>query len=212
MPSSVRCCNALALGALLCWPGGSGAAQVTVDSLLAQFRALPGLEAHFREEKHLSLLEVPLLSEGTIHFAPPARLVRHTTSPVASTLLIDGDQLRFGDGGHSDTIPLDRNPVVRLFVDSFLKLLSGDKTALEQIFTLDFRSRGESWELRLKPKIAPMTQVIDAIVMKGSGVILSQMTISELTGDTTVTSFDKVDVARRYSAEELARIFSLPRP
>ena len=212
MPSSARCCSALALGAVLFWPGGSGAAQVTLDSLLARFRALPGLEAHFREEKHLALLEVPLVSEGTIHFAPPSRLARHTTKPVASTLLIDDARLRFGDSGHSETIPLDRNPVVRLFVDGFLKVLAGDKTALEQIFTIELRSRGEGWELRLKPKVAPMTQVIGSIVMKGSGVILSQMTISELTGDDTVTSFDKVDPARRYSAEEIARVFSLPRP
>ena len=186
------------------------AAQVTLDGLLARFRAIPGLEAHFREEKRMALLAAPLLSEGTLHFAPPARLARHTTAPAASTLLIDRDRLLFGDGQQSETIPLDGNPVVRLFVDSFLKLLEGDQAALERIFKVALQPRGEKWELRLTPRIAPMTQVIDSIVIQGSGVVLSRMTIAETTGDQTVTVFDHVDAAHRYSPAELARVFSLP--
>ncbi len=211
MPSSA-CCRSLLTAAVLLCAGAGRAAPVTLDSLLAQFRAVPGLEAHFREEKKLSLLAAPLLSEGTLHFAPPARLLRHTTAPVASTLLIDRDRLTFGDAEHTETIPLEGNPVVRLFVDSFLKLLEGDKAALERIFQVQLKPQGERWELRLKPRLAPMTQVIDSIVMQGQGVVLSKMTISELTGDETVTVFDKVDAARKYSPAELLRIFAVPGP
>jgi hypothetical protein len=227
MPSSARCRSLCGLALLLCAGAGSSAPAtaaraaaasaaplpaptVTIDSLLAQFRAVPGLSAHFREEKKLSLLAAPLRSEGTLHFAPPARLVRHTTAPVASTLLIDRDQLTFSDGQETQTIPLDGNPMVRLFVDSFLKILEGDKAALERIFQLQLKPQGDRWELRLKPRLAPMTQVIDAIVLQGKGVVLSRMTISESTGDETVTTFDQVDAARRYSPDELARLFAVP--
>ncbi len=212
MPSSARCRSLCGFALLLCAGAGRAApaAAVTIDSLLAHFRAVPGLSAHFREEKKLSLLAVPLFSEGTLHFAPPARLVRHTTAPVASTLLIDRDQLTFGDGQQTQTIPLDGNPVVRLFVDSFLKLLEGDKAALERIFQLQLKPQGDRWELRLKPRLAPMTQVIDAIVLQGKGVVLSRMTISESTGDETVTTFDQVNAARKYSPAELARLFAVP--
>ena len=218
----VPCALFLCAAVVLC-PAGARAAPkaITLDALFAQFRALRGLEAHFHEEKRLALLTLPLVSEGTLHFVPPARLARHTTSPVASTLLIDGDRLMFGDGQQSETIPLDGNPVVRLFVDSFVKLLVGDRAALERIFILDLRPRTGGpaadlrlrtggWELRLKPKVAPMTQVIDGIVMQGDGVVLSKMTISETSGDETVTTFDTVDTARRYSPAELSRVFSLP--
>jgi len=203
----------LAALAVLCAASARAApAPVTLDGLLVQFRAIPGLSAHFREEKKLAILSAPLLSEGTVHFAPPGRLARHTTAPAPSTLLIDGDRLTFGDGKESESIPLEGNPVVRLFVDSFLKLLVGDKAALERIFAIELRARTGGWELRLKPKVAPMTQVLDSIVIQGSGVVLSKMTISELTSDETVTVFDQVDPSRRYSAEELARVFSLQRP
>ena len=205
------CRSALCAAVVLCATGAGAAPKaISLDGLLAQFHAIPGLEAHFREEKHLTLLDAPLLSEGTIYFAPPGRLSRQTTAPTASTLLIDGDRLAFFDGQQTETIPLDGNPVVRMFVDSFLKLLVGDRAALERIFTVDLHPRAAGWELRLKPKLAPMTQLIDSIVMQGSGVILSKMTILEKTGDETVTAFDKVDPARHFSAAELARLFSLP--
>jgi len=182
----------------------------TLDGLLARFRALPGLEAHFREEKRMSLLAAPLVSEGTLNFAPPDRLVRRTTSPAASTLLIDKGALRFGDASGSDSIPLDSNPVVRLFVDSFLKILEGDRAALEKIFTIELRHRGAGWELRLKPRLEPMTGVIDRIVVHGAGIVLSKMVIEEPGGDETITTFTAVDPARRYSAEELTRLFRVP--
>ena len=201
-----------ALAVLLCAGSPRAAAPaVTIDSLLAQFRAVPGLSAHFREEKRLALLSVPLFSEGTVHFAPPGRLARHTTAPSASTLLIDGDRLSFGDGAQSETIPLDANPVVRLFVDGFMKLLAGDKAALLRIFTIDLRPHAAGWELRLLPKVAPMTEVLRSIVIHGKGVVLSKMTIAETTGDETVTTFDQVDVDRRYRPAEIARLFALPR-
>ena len=171
--------SALAAALVLCGASTRAAPALSVDGLLAQFRAIPGLEAHFREEKKLALLSVPLLSEGTVHFAPPGRLARHTLTPTASTLLIEGDRLMFGDGHDSETIPLDANPVVRLFVDGFMKLLAGDKAALERIFTIDLHAHKAGWELRLKPRLAPMTQVLDSIVVRGSGVKLAKMTISD---------------------------------
>ena len=186
------------------------AKPITLDGLLAQFRALPGLEAKFREEKRMSLLATPLISEGTLHFAPPDRLVRRTVSPSPSTVLIEKGALRFGDGQSSDSIPLDSNPVVRLFVDSFLKILEGDRPALEKIFALHLQPRGAGWELTLKPKLEPMTSVIEKIVLHGTGIVLSKMTIAEPGGDETVTTFSSVDTARKYSPDELPKIFKVP--
>ncbi|HEX4386005.1 MAG TPA: hypothetical protein VH083_23770, partial [Myxococcales bacterium] len=76
------CCSAFASLLLL-------AAPVSLDSLMAQFRALPGLQAKFHEVKKLTLLKAPLTSEGSIHFAPPSTLVRRTTGPAESTLVVD---------------------------------------------------------------------------------------------------------------------------
>ena len=55
------------------------ATTLTLEKLLAGFRGLQGLAAHFHEEKHMELLAAPLLSEGDLYFIAPERLSRRIT-------------------------------------------------------------------------------------------------------------------------------------
>jgi len=182
-----------------------------LDELLAEFKRAPGLFARFREEKHLAMLDAPLVTEGTIHFSPPGRLARRAERPVASTLLIDGDKLQFGDAGGGQSMDLATNPVARLFVDSFVTLLAGDRAGLERIFKATLASRpGGGWVLTLVPRVAPMDKVIKDMSLRGAGLALREMDVRETSGDWTHTSFTDVDVNRRYTPAELARIFRLP--
>jgi outer membrane lipoprotein-sorting protein len=180
---------------------------VSLAELLACFRALPGLEARFHEVKKLALLKAPLISEGTIHFLPPDRLARRTTAPAPSTLIVDAQQVRFVEAESSQSIPLEGNPVVRLFVDAFLKVLAGDRGALERIFAIELRGSARGWTMALLPRLAPMTEVIERIILEGRGAVVSKMVVREKDGDETVTTYSSVDVERRYTAEERARIF-----
>jgi outer membrane lipoprotein-sorting protein len=197
------CCSVFASVALL-------AAPVSLDSLMAQFRALPGLQAKFHEVKKLTLLKAPLTSEGSIHFAPPSTLVRRTTGPADSTLVVDAHEVRFFDAESSQSIPLEGNPVVRLFVDAFLKVLEGDRAALEKIFTIELKPAAKGWTMVLLPRMAPMNEVIERLVLEGDGVILRKLLLREKGGDETVTTFSEVDARHRYTAEELARLSGKP--
>src|SRR5205085_6549474 len=71
--------RALAAGVVLCSlpalakPAPAAKAPPTIDALLAGLAKAPGLYAHFRAEKHITLLQAPLVSEGSLYFTPPAR-------------------------------------------------------------------------------------------------------------------------------------------
>lgn len=186
------------------------AAPATPDAILAAFRKLPGLEASYREEKRMALLSEPLVSEGTLHYARPGKLARHQTSPEKVSVIISGSALQFGGAHGRESVDLDRNPVVRLFVDSFVHVLAGDRAALEKSYALSFQDLGEGrWKLRLEPRVAPITKMIQGITMEGKGVVLSTMEIIEIGGDTTRMTFTKVDPRRTYSKKELREIFKI---
>ncbi len=205
------CAAALAVVLLAGHAVAAKPAAPRLDELLAEFKRSPGLFARFHEEKHLAMLDAPLVTEGTIHFSPPARLARRAERPVASTLLIDGDKLQFGDADGGQSMDLATNPVARLFVDSFVTLLAGDRAGLERIFKVALAARpGGGWVLTLVPRVAPMDKVIKDMVLRGDGLALREMDVRETSGDWTHTSFTDVDVNRRYTPAELARIFRLP--
>lgn len=186
-------------------------AKGSYEELLARFRAMPGLEAEFREEKRFALLDAPLGSEGTLHFLPPGKLARHTRAPTTSTVLIDGDRLAFGDDKGKTEIDLAQKPVVRLFVDAFVKLFAGDQVALARMFHVEHRALpDDGWTLVLRPKLSPMKETIERLELAGRGLVLERMRLLEVGGDETITTYTRVDAERRYSPEDAARVFRLP--
>jgi outer membrane lipoprotein-sorting protein len=192
-------------------------APLTIDALMAKFRGIVGLSARFREEKHIALLAEPLVSEGTVHYAPPGKIARHTLTPSASSVVLDGTTLRFGDAKNERAIDVAASPVVRAFVDSFLAVLAGDRTTLERSFVVDFRSPGaqagaKKWEITLTPREAALGHILRDIRFTGDGLVLAEMRIREATGDEGVTTFSDVDTAHAYSPAEAARVFRLAGP
>jgi hypothetical protein len=186
-------------------------APADVDALLAALAKAPGLYARFREVKHITLLQQPLVSEGTIHFAPPARFARHTEKPFPSTLILEGNQLQFGGADGHESMDLGANPVARLFADSFVMLLSGNRTGLEKIFAMQLQPQsGNLWRLVLTPRVAPMDKMIKKLELHGRGLTVEQLDVRETSGDWTETRFSDVDLSRRYSADEQSRLFKIP--
>jgi len=192
-------------------PAASTKAPVDVDALLGGLAKAPGLYARFREVKHITLLQQPLVSEGSIYFAPPARFARHTEKPIKSTLVVDGNQLAFGDADGHESMNLGANPVAKLFADSFVMLLSGNRAGLEKMFSMQLTpGTANDWRLVLTPRVAPMDKMIKKLELRGRGLAVDELDVHETSGDWTETRFTDVDLKRRYSAAEQARIFKLP--
>lgn len=187
------------------------AALPDLDGLLARFAAMPGLRARFREEKRMALLAMPLVNEGVLYFQPPGRLVRHTTAPARSSVLIDRERLTFGDERGVEAIQLAGNPALALFVASFVKIFAGDREALVSMYAMEVRpwpeGGAEGWALQLRPKVAPIDKILEKIEIHGSGVVVHRMRVVELGGDETITTFSEVDTARRFSDAELVELF-----
>lgn len=183
-----------------------------LDAFLARFAAMPGLSAKFREEKTMALLAAPLINEGVIYFASPGRLARHTTAPVKSSVIIDGERMTFGDSRGVDAVSFEQNPVLGLFVTSFVKIFAGDKEALAKMYAMELRGDpAGAWALKLRPQISPMDQVIAGIELVGDGLVVKSMTVDEVGGDRSVTTFTEVNTARRFTDAELKELFKVAR-
>jgi hypothetical protein len=188
---------------------------LTFERLLTRFADMPGLEARFREERRIALLEAPLVSEGTLHFSPPGSLLRRVTSPSPQTVLIRDGRLTYSDGGQTGQLDLAANATLRHIVESFGYLLSGDGAALRRLYDVRFSARaaGSSpggWEVVLTPRPQDLRRVLNEVRVRGDGVAVEELLVREATGDETLTTFTAVDPARRYTPAEQARLFNLP--
>jgi hypothetical protein len=184
-----------------------------VEQLLSELAAIPGLEAHFREEKRLALLEEPLVSEGSLSYARPDRMRRAVERPVPSTLILRGSRLLMSAGGATRVLDLETQPALRAFVDSFRLILTGDLARLRELYDLDLRSATSAgWELVLTPRAPPLVGAIAAVEVRGRGRILAELRVREPGGDETLTQFRDVNPERAFSERERDELFRIPPP
>ncbi len=183
---------------------------VRVDTLLAAFAKMPGLEARFVEEKHMSLLAVPLVSRGRLYFTGPGYLLRRIETPQPSQVLITPSTLVLRDAHESETIDLRSRRDVRLLVSSFVSLLAGDEAGLREAYVVELVEHAPgSWRMELVPKSAPLTDLIAKIHVVGNGLSVTEIRVVERTGDQTITKLLEVDPKRQFTASERKTLFGI---
>ena len=188
-----------------------------LDALFQQFRSMRGMSASYSEKKHLSLLAVPLSSSGALHYMTDAdgangRLVRVVEKPEPSKLTVTEKELRIADKRGTEVIDLRQSARVRLFVTSLMQVFRGDADALRRHYEVQFRRGGEAddaWRLDLTPKQAPLDKILRSLSLRGRAEAVTQIVLTEPSGDRTVTTVTKADPERTFTPAEQLEIFGV---
>jgi hypothetical protein len=201
----------IVVAALMLLARGAEAAppQLTLSELLAGMAKTRGVVADFREQKQIALLDQPLVSTGTIYFAPPGRFTRMTRTPAATRLVLDGPRMHFEDATGASAIDLAANPVARQFAENMVALWSGDRARLEKLYRLDFSAEAARWQLVLVPRSPTLGRFVARLALRGDGAEMRELELVEADGDRTLTTFTRSDVDHAFGAEEARRVFGV---
>lgn len=189
----------------------------TATELFSKMTTLSGLEATFVETKKVALLKIPLRSEGSLFYMRPGFLLRQVTTPKPSQVLITPERLELKDAQGTRTMDLRARPDVKLFVESFIKVLAGDQAALSKAFDIQFERTTSNarpapetdWTLTLLPKAAPLNQLVRKLSLSGRGYSVSRIEVLETKGDSAVTELTVKSVGRTFTEEEKHRLFGI---
>lgn len=182
----------------------------TLDAVLGKLAGIEALSAHFHEEKRMSLLAAPLVSDGRLLYQRPRLLARHTDKPRKASLLLKGDTLSFGSTKEEQSIALSSQPSLRVLVDTFVSVLAGDRAALERMATVTLEPQeGDGYRIRVTPKDEKVKRLVQAMTFDGKGATLARMELVDASGDTTVTTFRDVVLRKPFSDAERARLFKI---
>lgn len=201
---------AAALVALLGLCGASAprsAEPLTLETLMRGMAGASGVVAEFEEVKELALLAAPIRSRGRLYFVPPDRMVRHTTEPAESRLIVDGERMEYLDGSEAEPVDLSADPAAREFAENFVALFAGDLEALRARYEVAFHSEPPRWTLELKPRSARVRRFVAGLSLRGEDQVLREIVLVEADGDRTTTRLETVDAEHRYSAGELLELF-----
>ena len=173
----------------------------TAAELFDALARLPGLRADYREEKHMTVLVEPVISEGKILFSPPSKLVRVTTKPIWSSVVVDEKGLVYRDAAGVQKLPAGEGDRARSFVEVFVGVARGDRKSLEKRFRIRFTRAGSRWKVVLLPKQKDLG--IRRIELGGAGYAIETMQIDDASGDRTELTFRAIDTSRAPTRREL---------
>lgn len=186
----------------------SKSAPQSAEQLLGQLSKIRSLQAKFVERKKLALLRLPLKSSGTLYYLQPGRIVREVNTPEPSIVRINSGSLKITDRAGVRELDLKSRPDLRIFVESFTRVLSGDRAALTKHYKIQFQLKKLNvWTLTLKPLRKPLNQLIASIQLQGTGQTVEQLNVVEARGDRTETLLSDVRLDPVFSKSQLKQIF-----
>jgi outer membrane lipoprotein-sorting protein len=159
-----------------------------IEELMHALGQVKSSRARFVERKHMAILSAPLELSGTLAYAAPGRLEKHTLSPHRESMVLEGDRLTLDDGQRNRrrTVRLQDYPLVRAFVESIRSTLAGDLATLNQFYEVGFEGGERQWRLKLKPREPDMQGVVNEIRISGSRDRVSRIEIDEMGGDRSI--------------------------
>ncbi|MDI3307810.1 MAG: hypothetical protein QJR07_11980 [Acetobacteraceae bacterium] len=149
------------------------AQEPALEALMRSMAVVRERRESFTEEKAIPELDLPLPSQGTLHWAAPDRLEKHTTSPFEERLRVQGNRMLYErpDRGISRQFGLDEQPEMRALVESIRATLAGDLAALRRHYDVSFSGVADGdWRMVLTPLSVRLRAVVQRIVLVGRGV------------------------------------------
>lgn len=156
--------------------------------LMEELRAVPVAEADFVERKYLAVLKAPLEVSGTLAYRAPGRLEKRTLQPKGESLIVDGDTLIIEDAsdGRKHSYALQRQPVIRGFVEGIRSTLAGDLQTLKRFYDVSLEGSDADWRLRLRPNEPAMRDAVEEILIGGQGPTVCSVETRNAGGDRSV--------------------------
>jgi outer membrane lipoprotein-sorting protein len=190
----VHCLAALAAAALA---GGAGAGEPQagwdLERLMSELAQVKSAKARFVERRQIAILNAPLESSGTLVYAAPGRLEKHTLAPRAESLVLDGDRLTIENKAQNQrrTFALQQYPEIGVFVESIRSTLAGDLAALQRHYEVALEGGESQWRLLLKPRAPGARNLVSEIRIEGAGSQVGSVEILETGGDRSLMTITR---------------------
>ena len=151
----------------------------------------------FAETKTSALLKAPAESSGTLTYAAPSRLEKHTLAPRDERFAVDGDTVVIESTARNTgekrrfELRLSEYPAIRAFVESIRGTLAGDLAALRRYYRVELEGTWSDWRLHLLPSDPQMAELVQKVLIGGAGGEVRRIEILEASGDRSVMTITK---------------------
>lgn len=177
----------LLLGLSLPWWASAAPIESGAQALIASLARPAPARTPFAEARFMKVLDQPLVVSGELGWLGGDRLERRVDRPAKEVSTIaDGEVTQQREGRKPRSFSLKRAPQLQVMLDSFVALLGGDASRLDQAFDVRHEKHDGGWTLTLTPRDARVAKAIASIEIDGRGNEPRCMRMQEADGDLAV--------------------------
>ncbi len=136
------------------------------------------------------MLDRTVVTSGRLSFEAPDTFVRETLKPSRDRLAVTGNTLTMSRGDRSRTVQLDAAPEAAVIVEAIRGTLTGNRAALERLFTPTVGGSAERWTLDLVPREARLRNQVAALRVSGAQAVVREVAVTMADGDRSVMTIE----------------------
>ncbi len=179
---------------VLDYPVNNDAQRQRLESISSAVRDSLPVKGKVRQEKHMSILAEPIMGQGAFALSAEGAIDWQLHEPFAVRYKVDGDKIVRLVDGEQEVITPSAEPSVYGFFRMFERLFALKPEQLYTVFTVYLApTENDEWHMALVPQKAPLADVVDRLLVAGSGGLITQVTIAESDDDYTLLEFSYPD-------------------
>lgn len=187
MKARARAVLSLVLGCAII-NAAAAAAQISAGDLMQMLASVDHVTARFVETRTSTMLNAPLVLQGTLIYRRPDYLEKRVLTPYEERMVIDGGRLALEKPGESrkKTLAIANAPGVAALVESIRATRAGDLATLQRHYTLAVEGDRSQWTLTLVPLDPQLAGLVRSVVITGAEVRIVRVSVEESAGDRSV--------------------------
>lgn len=162
-----------------------------LQQLMKSLAAVKSVQATFREEKELAILQQPLVTTGILRYQAPSYLKKQTLQPQAESYEVDEEWLVIDSATEGRrNVNLRGYPLIRALVEAIRGTLAGDLRTLEHYYQVQLQGQAAGWTLRLRPTDKELAEHVNAIIIQGQDNRVLKVETLETDGDRSIMTVE----------------------
>ena len=177
--------------------------EALIASLTETATSMQTMQCRFVQQKALSMLAEPMVSEGKLCYVSPDRMRWEYIKPYSSALIVNGDRIVKVTDGVEEKLDSKSSRMYQGLVSIIMGSASGKKMFDTSLFDVTLYDDDTFWKAEMNPKRRDMKRMFSQLVFRFSKEtqVISQVDFVDTSGD--VTSIRFTDIKLNEAVEEV---------
>ena len=169
-PAVVNRLILVTLSGLLTWPVSAHCSDVV--EILNRVAINPPAKVAFREERHNSMLQEPLVLNGYLEYLAPGQMRKVVETPYREVFTITDSAVEIERDGQNQKLSLRRSRSLKTLLSGIEAIISGDENQLMDSFELELHESDRDWSIRFTPRSRRVARNLEGLYVSGSDDVI----------------------------------------